>query len=373
VKKNKLGEIKEIETTIKEEIDKHRNLGEHARGGSGHQSSLGEILMKAIICTKYGPPDVLQLKEVEKPTPKENEVLIRVYAATVTTGDCEIRRGKIPITILLWLPIRIVLGFRGPRKKILGQELAGEIEAVGKDVKIYRKGDQVFAVTDMYFGAYAEYICLSEDGMVAIKPANMTYEEAATVPVGGLEAVHFLKGNIQSGQKVLINGAGGSIGTIAVQLAKLFGAEVTAVDSTAKLDILRSIGANKVIDYTQEDFTKNGETYDVIFDVVGKSSFSGCIRSLKKKGFYLIANPTLSSIVRGRWTSMTSGKKVINWTANQETEDLIYLKELIEAGKIKSIIDRRYPLERIADGHKYVETGQKTGSVVIIIEHNNKS
>ena len=329
--------------------------------------------MKAIECTKYGPPHVLQLREVEKPTPKDNEVLIKIYAASVTAGDCEVRRGKIPITILLWLPIRIVLGFRGPRKKILGQELAGEIEAVGKDVKIYRKGDQVFAATGMSFGAYAEYVCLPEEGFLAIKPANMTYEEAAIVPVGGLEAIHFLKGNIQSGQKVLIIGAGGSIGTIAVQLAKSFGAEVTGVDSVKKLEMLRSIGADKVIDYTQEDFTKNGETFDVIFDVVGKSSFSGSIRSLKKKGFYLIANPTLSSIVRGRWTSMTSSKKVINWTANQEREDLIYLKELIEAGKIKAVIDRRYPLERIAEAHKYVETEQKTGSVVINVEYNNKT
>ncbi len=218
-------------------------------------------------------------------------------------------------------------------------------------------------------GAYAEYKCLSEEGTVSIKPANMTYEEAAAVPLGGLEALHFLrKGNIQSGQKVLINGAGGSIGTFAVQLAKHFGAEVTAVDSKAKLDMLRSIGADQVIDYTQEDFTKSGETYNVIFDVVGKSSFAGCIRSLKKKGFYLIANPTLSSIVRGRWTSMTSSKKVIGGTASYKTEDLILLKELIEAGKIKSVIDRRYPLEQTIEAHRYVETGQKKGQVVIYLK-----
>ena len=227
------------------------------------------------------------------------------------------------------------------------------------------------------FGAYAEYICLPEEpeeGALAIKPANMTYEEAAAVPVGGLEALHFLRqGNIQSGQKVLINGAGGSIGTFAVQLAKYFGAEVTGVDSTGKLDMLRSIGADQVIDYTQEDFTKSGETYDVIFDVVGKSSFSGSIRSLKQNGRYLIANPGLSQMVRGRWTSMTSSKKVIFGAAHPKTEDLIFLKELIEAGKIKSVIDRRYPLEQIAEAHRYVETGHKKGNVVITVEHNDKT
>jgi len=331
--------------------------------------------MKAIVCTKYGPPDVLELEEVEKPVPKDNEVLIKIHATTVTAGDCEMRSLKFPI--LLRLLARIGFGFRGPRKKILGQELAGEIESVGKDVKLFRTGDQVFAATGFRFGAYAEYKCLPEEwatGMVVIKPANMTYEEAAAVPVGGLNALHFLrKGNIQSGQKVLINGAGGSIGTIAVQLAKSFGAEVTSVDSTGKLDMLRSIGADQVIDYTKEDFTKSGQTYDVIFDIVGKSSFSGCIRSLKKKGIYLLGNPGLSPSVRGLWTKMTSSKKVIGGTASYKTEDLISLKELIEAGKIKSVIDRRYPLEQTAEAHSYVETGQKTGNVVITVEHNNKT
>ncbi len=328
--------------------------------------------MKAIVCPKYGSPDVLQLKEVEKPAPKDNEVLIRIYAATVTAGDCEIRRFKMPIW--LWLLARIGFGFRGPRKKILGQELAGEIESVGKDVKLFRKGDQVFARTGFGLGAYAEYICLPEDGVMAIKPTNMTYEEAAAVPTGGLTALHFLrKGNIQSGQKVLINGAGGSIGTFAVQIAKSFGAEVTGVDSTRKLDMLRSIGADHVIDYTQEDFTKSGETYDVIFDAVGKSSFSRSVRSLKKNGFYLLANPGLSQMVRGRWTSMTSSKKVISGTASEKAEDLVFLKRLIEAGKLKSVIDRRYPLEQIAEAHRYVETGQKKGNVVVTVEHNNKT
>ncbi|MBA7581233.1 alcohol dehydrogenase [subsurface metagenome] len=333
--------------------------------------------MKAIVCTKYGSPDVLQLKEVEKPTPKDNEVLIRIYATTVTAGDCELRSLKFPI--LLQLLMRIGFGFRGPRKKILGQELAGEIEAVGKDVKRFRKGDQVFAATGFSMGAYAEFICLPEEpkemeGLLAIKPANMTCEEAAAVPTGGLNALHFLrKGNIRSGQKVLINGAGGSIGTFAIQLAKYFGAEVTGVDSTRKLDMLRSIGADQVIDYTQEDFTKSGQTYDVIFDIVGKSSFSGCMRSLKKEGIYLSANPGLSQMVRGQWTSKTSSKKVIVGTASYKTEDLIFLKELIEVGKIKSVIDRRYSLEQIPEAHSYVEKGHKKGNVVITVEHNNKT
>ena len=323
--------------------------------------------MKAIVYTKYGPPDVLQLKEVEKPTPKDNEVLIRVHAATVTAGDCEIRSFKIGVwPIIFWLPLRIYMGFIRPRIKILGQELAGEIESVGKDVKLFRKGDQVFATTGIGFGAYAEYKCLPEDGAMAIKPANMTYEEAAAVPTGGLNALHFLrKGNIQNGEKVLINGAAGNIGTFAVQLAKYFGAEVTGVDSTEKLDMLRSIGADQVIDYTQEDFTKSGETCDVIFDVVGKSSFSRSVRSLNQNGRYLLANPRLLQMVRGLWTSMTSSKKVIFEFASDKSEDLIFLKELIEAGKIKSVIDRRYPLEQTAEAHRYVEKGHKKGNVVL--------
>jgi len=269
--------------------------------------------------------------------------------------------------------MRIGFGIRGPRKKILGQELAGEIESVGKDVKLFKEGDQVFGTPGFGMGAYAEYKCLPEepkgmDGLLAIKPANVTYEEAAAVPVGGLEALYYLrKGNIQSGQKVLINGSGGSIGTFAVQLAKYFGAEVTGVDSTGKLDMLRSIGADHVIDYTKEDFTKSGETYDVIFDVVGKSSFSRSERSLKQKGIYLSANPGVSQMLRGPRTSKIGSKKAILGGASHKTEDLIFLKDLIEVGKIKSVIDRRYPLEQIAEAHRYVEKGHKKGNVVITV------
>ncbi|MES0340011.1 MAG: NAD(P)-dependent alcohol dehydrogenase [Anaerolineales bacterium] len=334
--------------------------------------------MKAIVWTKYGPPDVLELREVEKPTPKDDEVLIRIHATTVTAGDCEIRSLNFPI--YLSLPMRLWRGFLKPRENsILGTELAGEIEAVGKDVTRFKEGDQVFGSAGLGFGANAEYLCLPEEpgemeGGVAIKPANMTYEEAATVPFGGRDALHFLrKGNIQSGQKILINGAGGSIGTYAVQLAKHFGAEVTAVDSTGKLDMLRSIGADQVIDYTQEDFTKSGEVYDVIFDVVGTISFSRSERSITQNGTYLLANPLGSQMVRGPLTRMTSSKKVIMQTASPTTEDLIFLRELIEAGKIKSVIDRRYSLEQMAEAHRYVETGEKKGNVVITVEHNNKT
>jgi NADPH:quinone reductase-like Zn-dependent oxidoreductase len=332
--------------------------------------------MRAIVWTKYGSPDGLQLKEVEKPTPKDNEVLIRVHATTVTAGDCEIRSLKLPVW--LQLPVRIFVGYGQtgglslkPGNLILGQELAGEIEAVGKAVKRFKTGDPIFAWTGIRLGAYAEYRCLPENGMLAIKPSTMTYEEAAALPVGGLEAVHFMKkANIQSGQKVLINGAGGSIGTFAIQLARYWGAEVTAVDSTEKLDMLRSIGADHVIDYTQEDFTKNGETYDVIFDVIGKSSFSRSVRALTQNGQYLLGNPRLFQKTRGRWISMRSSKKVIAWASRSGSEireDIKFLKELIEAGKIKSVIDRRYPLEQTAEAHRYVETGHKKGHVVITV------
>jgi NADPH:quinone reductase-like Zn-dependent oxidoreductase len=333
--------------------------------------------MRAIVCTRWGSPDVLELREVDKPIPKDNEVLIRIYATTVTAGDCELRGLKHPL--MLQLLMRMGFGLRGPRRKILGQELAGEIESAGKDVKLFKEGDQVFAHTGFGMGAYAEYICLAEEpegieGVLATKPANMTYEEAGAVPLGGLEALHHLrKGNVQSGQRLLINGAGGSIGTIAIQLASHFGAEVTAVDSTAKLDMLRSIGADQVIDYTREDFTKTGETYDVIFDVVGVSSFSGCIGSLKENGRYLSANPGLSQMFRGGGTSSKGSKKAIVGNVTYGPEDLVFLKELIEAGKIRTVIDRSYPLEQMAEAHRYVERGSKKGNVVITVEHDNRA
>jgi NADPH:quinone reductase-like Zn-dependent oxidoreductase len=324
--------------------------------------------MKAIVWTKYGSPDVLQLKEIPKPSPKANEVLIKIHATTVTAGDSEARSLKMPI--LIGLPMRMYVGLRKPKRiTILGQELAGEIEAIGKDVRRFKAGDQVFGTTGLGFGAYAEYICLperSEMGVLATKPANTTYEEAAAVPTGGLEALHFIrKGNIQRGEKVLIIGAGGSIGTFAVQLARYFGAEVTGVDSTNKLEMLRSISADHVIDYTREAFTRNGEAYDVILDVPGKSSLSGCIRSLKQNGRYVLVNPGLSHVLQRPWTSMRSGKKVILGAGSQKADDLIFLRGLIEAGQIKAVIDRRYSLEQITEAHRYVDTGQKKGNVVI--------
>ncbi|MFZ2412451.1 MAG: NAD(P)-dependent alcohol dehydrogenase [Candidatus Methanoperedens sp.] len=330
--------------------------------------------MKAILHTKFGPPDELQLKEVEKPVPRENEVLIKIHATTVTTTDCNVRNFTF-VPKLFLLPARLfVFGVFRPRINVLGIDLAGEIEAVGKDVKRFKKGDQVFGSPEPAFGAHAEYICIPENGSLTKKPVNTTWEEAASVPLAGNTALYFIRdlGNIQAGQKVLINGASGGIGTFAVQLAKYYGAEVTGVCSTTNLEMVKSLGADKVIDYTKEDFTKNGETYDVIFDVVGKTSFSRCKSLLKKNGVYLVNLIELPELIQILWTSMIgNSKKVKGGMAVARVEDLFFLKELMEAGKLKPIIDRCYPLEQTAEAFRYVEKGHKKGNVVITVAHNN--
>jgi NADPH:quinone reductase-like Zn-dependent oxidoreductase len=320
--------------------------------------------MKAIVATTYGSPEVLQLKEVEKPTPKDNELLVKVHATTVNAGDCRMRSFTVPP--LFWLPGRIALGFRKPRNPIFGMELAGEVEAVGKEVKRFKAGDQVFASTfEEHFGAHAEYKCLPEDGAVVTKPNTMTYEEAATLSIGANTALFFLKaGNIQPGQKVLINGASGSVGTFAVQLAKYFGAEVIGICSTRNVALVKSLGADKVIDYAQEDFTKNGETYDIILDAVGKTTFSQCKGALKSNGYYL-HTVMVGAAMQGRWYSMTTDKHVIGGTAVPRAEALVFLKGLSETGRLKPVIDRCYPLEHMVEAHRYVETGHKKGNVVI--------
>jgi len=324
--------------------------------------------MKAIVYTGYGSPDVLQLKEVEKPTPKENEVLIKILATTATTSDSN-ARGFVFVPSGFKLLSRMVFGLRRPRKAILGIDLAGEVESVGKGVKLFAEGDQVFGIDGSGLGAYAEYVCRSEDGALAIKPANLTYEEAAAVPNGGLTALFFLreKGKLKSGQKVLINGASGMIGTYAVQLAKHYGAEVTGVCSTTNLELVNSLGADKIIDYTKEDFTKNGEAYDVIYDTVGNISFSRCKSSLTQNGILLAGMGGWSPIFHMLWTSVIGSKKVIAGPAPERKEDLVFLKELIEAGKIRPVIDRRYPLEQAAEAHRYVDKGHKKGNVVISV------
>jgi NADPH:quinone reductase-like Zn-dependent oxidoreductase len=312
--------------------------------------------MKAIVCTQYGPPEVLQLKEIEKPTPKNKEVLIKVHATAVTSGDCRCRSFNLPVhfSILTRLAMRLALGLTKPRKPILGFMLAGEVEAVGKSVTRFQKGDRVYANTGMRFGAYAEYTCLPEDGLMALKPINLSYEEAAAIPFGGCVGLYFLKkAQIRSGQNVLIYGASGAVGTSAVQLARYFGAEVTGVCSTTNLELVKSLGANTVIDYTKEDFTKRKERYDIIFNAVGKTMESECRKVLAPDGTYVSAFEQEHAEVR--------------------TEDLVLLKELVETGKIKPVIDRCYPLDHIVEAHRYVDKGHKKGNVVITVGHDDKA
>jgi len=309
--------------------------------------------MKAIVCTKYGPPDVLQIQEVEKPAPGKNEVCVKIFATAVTASDCIIRGFNVPISF--WLPMGLAVGFTKPRQPILGIVLAGEVESIGKDVKSFKKGDQVFG-WDLFpaFGAYAEYKCMPEKGMLTIKPTNVNYEEAAAVPYGGLLSLYYLKkGNIQRGQKILIYGASGAVGTSALQIAKHFGAEVTGVCSTTNLELVKSLGADTVIDYTKEDFTNRGELYDFIFNAVGKRKAKlQCKKALTPNGKHV---------------TVDDGSPKVH------IEDLILLKELVEAGKIKPVIDRLYPLEQMAEAHRYVEKGHKKGNVVITVEHSDKS
>ncbi len=329
--------------------------------------------MKAAVYNKYGPPDVVQIKDVEKPAPKDNEVLVRVHATTVCAADWRMRKAD-PFFI------RFISGLWGPKKiHILGIEFAGKIESVGKAVTRFGEGDQVFGSTGFKFGAHAEYVCLPEDATLAIKPVNMTFEEAAAVLFGGVSALYFLrKAKIQAGQKVLIYGASGSVGIFAVQLAKHFGAHVTGVCSTANLDMVKSLGADEVVDYTREDFSRAGRVYDIVFDTVGKSGFSRSLKSLKRGGFYVQVGGSgrlssiLGGIIRGMWASITGAAKVIGGVASGAGGAQSFLKGLIEAGKLRTVIDRRYPLDEIAEAHRYVEAGHKKGNVVIVLEQTSR-
>lgn len=330
--------------------------------------------MKAIVYNEYGAPEVLHLKEVEKPMPKDNEIQVRVRATSVTVGDLWARNFKaispreFSMPLLLWIPSRMFFGLTKPRISILGSEFAGDVESVGKDVKRFKKGDAVFGYRGQSMGANAEYLCLPQDGMVTHKPVNMTYEEAATVPYGVLTALSLLrKVNVQAGQKVLVIGASGRIGSAAVQLANYFGAKVTGICSTPGLDFVKSLGADRVIDYTKEDFTQNGETYDLIFDVMRKSSFSQSRNSLSPNGIYLLASFKMKQLFQMLWTSMRGGRKVVCALSSEKIEDLDLIKELVEAGKFKSVIDKRYPLEQMAEAHRHAETGGRQGNVVITV------
>jgi NADPH:quinone reductase-like Zn-dependent oxidoreductase len=329
--------------------------------------------MRAAVYTRYGPPDVLEIKEVEKPVPRDNEVLVRVHAATVCAADWRMRKAD-PFMV------RFMNGLWSPRRfNILVAEFAGRVESVGKDVTRFKEGDEVFGSPGFRFGAHAEYICLPEDGLLAMKPVNMTFEEAAAVLFGGFSALHFLrKARIQAGQKVLIYGASGSVGVFAIQLAKHFGASVTGVCSTANVDLVKSLGADEVVDYTREDFSRAGRVYDIVFDTVGKSGFSRSLKSLKRGGPYVVVGGSgrLSSIlelvVRGIWVSVTGTAKVISGVARATAEDQAFLKELIEAGKLKTVIDKRYPLAEIAEAHRHAEAGHKKGHVVVLLEKTSR-
>ena len=326
--------------------------------------------MKAVVYERYGPPEVLQLQEVDEPTPKDNEVLIKTHATTVTSGDWRVRSLNVPAGF--GLMTRLVFGVSRPKQPILGTELAGVIESVGNDVKKFKVGDQVFAFSDTAMGCHAEYKCMPEDGAVALKPPNLTFEEAAALSFGGTTALDFFRrGRLQNGERVLVNGAAGAVGTAAVQLAKHFGADVTGVCSTANLELVRSLGASHVVDYTQEDFTQNGETYDVIVDTAGSAPFSRSKASLKEGGRLLMVLGGLPDMLQIPWVSMTSSKKVIAGPAAGRAEDLRFLAGLAETGEFKPVIDRRYPFEQIAEAHRYVDTGRKKGNVVITLEHDD--
>ncbi len=321
--------------------------------------------MKAIELTKYGAPEFLQINEVEKPSPKDNEILIKNHATSVSSGDARMRRADPFI-------IRLIFGFKRPRKPVLGVVVAGEIEAIGQSVSNYKIGDQVFGSSGMNFGAHAEYVAVPEDAVLALKPANMTYEEAAAIPFGATASMHFLrKANIQQGQKVLIYGASGALGTMAVQLAKNYGAEVTAVCSSSNFELMKSLGADEVIDYTKEDFTKNGKIYDVIFDTVGKSSLKKALRSLNKGGYLLLASAGIGTMIGGSIKSMFISKKIVSGVIKETTEDMNFFKQEIEKGKLKAVIDRIYTLKQIVEAHTYVDMGHKKGNVVIAINHNH--
>lgn len=326
--------------------------------------------MKAIVYERYGPPDVLELKEVAKPTPKDNEVLIKTHATTVTSGDWRARSLDVPIGF--GLISRLVFGVLRPRQPILGTELAGEVESVGKDVRKFKVGDPVFAFGGAGMGCHAEYKCMPEDGAVALKPVNLTYDEAAAISFGGTTALDFFKrGKLQNGEKVLVNGASGGVGTAAVQLAKHFGADVTGVCSTANVELVKSLGANHAIDYTKADFTEDGKTYDVIVDTVGTAPFFRSKDSLRERGRLLLVLGRLPDMLQIPWVSMTSSKKIIAGPATARSEDLRFLSELAEAGEFKPVIDRRYPFEQIAEAHRYVDTGRKKGNVIITLEHDD--